>query len=97
MGSASTFGTIWLLMAYFGVPILLTRFVIRGKWIEILQAYGVWMALLAMFGLLAAGSRDEGFGWALILALFWTILAIPILVLLLKLRSRLKARAGRSL
>lgn len=96
MGSAGVLGTMWPLVPYFVVPILLARLLFRGRWLELLQAYGIWIALLALFGFLQGGPNDEGYGWALIIALFATVFAIPILVMLLKLLRHLKARAGGS-
>ena len=87
-------GSIWLLVPCFVAPVLVARFLFRGRWIELLQAYCIWIALLLAFGFTQGSSRDEGYGWALIIALFSTVFAIPVLVLLLKLWKRLRTRSG---
>lgn len=94
MGWGSMFGNIWPVVPYFVLPVLVARFLFRGRWIELLQAYCIWIALLMAFGFTQGSTRGEGYGWALIIALFSTVFAIPILVLLLKLRGRLRAQGG---
>lgn len=90
-------GPFWLLVPSMVVPILVARFLLRGTWTEIVQAYGIWIVLWFLFGLLhglGRGSRsayDEGFGWAIILGLFLPAFGIPILVLVLKLRTYFKS------
>lgn len=97
MSWGSMIGKIWPLVPYFVAPVLVARYLFRGRWIEILQAYCIWIALLMVFGLTQGSSLDEGYGWALIIALFSTVFAIPVLVLLLKLWKRLRTPSGASL
>lgn len=85
-------GNFWPLVPYFVAPVLVARFLCRGAWIEILQAYAIWTGLLAFGGFMQGGPHDDGYGWALIIALFTTVFAIPILVLLLKLRAYMRNR-----
>ncbi len=79
---------LWPLAPYFIVPVLVGKLVCRGSWMQILQAYGVWLVILVLFALTSAERFSEGFGWSLILALFTTVFAIPVLVLLLKFLAR---------
>ena len=85
-------GNTWPIVPYVVAPVLVARFLCRGRWIEILQAYGVWIGLLALFGFIEGGSHREGYGWALIIALFTNVFAVPIFVVLLKLRTCIWAR-----
>lgn len=75
---------LWPLIPYFIVPALIGKLICRGSWMQILQAYGIWLVILVVLGLTLAGRFSEGFSWSLILALFTTVFAIPIFVLLLK-------------
>ena len=91
-------GNFWPIVPYLVVPVLVARFLVRGRWIEIVQAYGIWLALMVAFGLLhhlGTGKFGEGLGWAFIMALFFTTLAIPVIVLLLKLRAYFRPGSTR--
>lgn len=87
----------WLLVPSMVVPILVAHFLFRGTWKEIFQAYGIWIFLWFLIGLLlglSTGSRsgfDEVFAGAFILGLFLPAFGIPILVLMLKLRTYFKS------
>lgn len=72
------------LVPYFVLPILIGKFLCQGSWLQIFQAYAIWIGILAMIGLLFSNRNDHGFGWALIIALFTTVFAIPVLVLILR-------------
>lgn len=67
-----------MLGIYFIVPIALARLVVGASWPQIAIAYGI---LCLGLGLIAAGGNtiDEKAGWMLILGMFFTIPAIPIL------------------
>lgn len=80
-------GNSWPIVPYGVAPVLLARFLCRGRWIDVLQAYGIWIGLLALFGFMHGGPHREDYGWALPMALFSTVLAIPIFVVLLNLRN----------
>lgn len=92
MNGMDKLGYFWPIVPYFVAPVLVARFLCRGRWIEILQAYGIWIGLLAFFGFMQGGLHGEGYGWALLMALFTTVFAIPIFVLLLKLRTYIRNR-----
>lgn len=81
------FGPIVFLAAlYFGVPILISRLLLRASWRAIARAYAIWFGLLLTFGVLSSGnSWDEGLGWAFIMGMFLTIPAVAIVILILKL------------
>ena len=74
----------------FGVPILISRLLLRASWRAIAHAYAIWFGFL-----LAIGAIEAALGWALILAIFFTIPAVPIVILLLKLASILLKLARR--
>ncbi len=80
-------GNFWPVVPYVVAPVLIARFLCRGRWIEILQAYGIWIGCLALFGFVQDGQHAEGYGWAFLIALFATVFAIPIFVVLLKLQT----------
>ncbi len=71
----------------FGVPIALARFIVRADWRTVRNSSIIWYGflLLAFDGL---GSQ-EGFGWALIFAMFLSIPAVPIIALILRGWNRL--------
>jgi hypothetical protein len=75
---------LFMLGLYFFVPILLSK-VLGASWRRILIAYGIWIALLGVFGLTNARTLDEAIGWPLILGMFMTIPAIPVIALVLRL------------
>lgn len=83
----------YLLAAYVLVPVLISLVLIRGKWSEILKAYGIWIALLGLIGFMQGGAHGEGYGWAIIIAMFSTFIAIPVLVLVQKVVAYFRARA----
>ena len=70
------------------LPIVLARFVVRAEWRVVRNTCLIWYGFL----LLAFGSHgsQEGFGWALIFAMFFSILAVPLIALLLKGWNRLR-------
>ena len=86
--------TIFMLSLYFFVPIFLGKVVCRGSWRQIGIVYGIWVALLLLFGIgnLASVTVDEAFGWPLIFGMFLTIPAIPILVIVLKIVRAVRGR-----
>ncbi len=89
---------LWMLIPSVLVPVLLARVLFRGKWKEIAQAYGIWLALWFLFGL-SIGLKSgfaAGFGWAVMLGLLsWMpIVGIPVLLLLIKLVSFFKYGQG---
>lgn len=69
---------------YFIAPVGLAKLVLRASWRTILIAYAIWYGALLLFGLSAAPRIAEGMGWMMILAMFLTIPAVPIIVLLLR-------------
>lgn len=63
------------------VPVALARFVVRAQWRVVRSACLIWYGfLLLAFGALG---NAEGFGWALIFAMFFSILAVPIIAAVL--------------
>ena len=77
----------FMLGLYFVVPILLAK-VLRASWRAVGIAYPIWFGLLALFGLSTLGggaSLDESVGWPIIMGMFLTIPAVPVIVVVLKL------------
>jgi hypothetical protein len=79
--------TLFVLSLYFFVPIFLAKMVLGASWNSVLIAYGIWIAVLLVFGLTSSGTWGEAIGWPLIFGLFLTIPAISILVLILRFAS----------
>jgi hypothetical protein len=80
-------GFVFFLGLWFLVPIFLTRIVIGADWGTIAIAYLVWLAMLAAFaGLnLMSGIRlDESVGWPVIMSMFLTIPAIPVIAVIMR-------------
>jgi hypothetical protein len=67
---------------YFGAPILIARRPLRASWRAILWAYALWTALLVWS---FAGGGDGAWGLAMWFGLLFTIPAISVLVLGLRL------------
>ncbi len=70
---------------YFVAPVALARVLLRASWRSVLIAYAIWYGALFLFGLSAAPRVAEALGWMMILAMFLTIPAVPVIVLLLRL------------
>jgi hypothetical protein len=64
------------------VPVVLARFVVRADWRMIRNACLLWYGFLVIaFG---AGTSAEAVGWALIFAMYFSILAVPVIALALR-------------
>ena len=74
-------------LAAFIAPIALARLVVRADWKVIRNACILWYGLL--FLAFAGFKSAEHFGWVLIFAMFYSIPAVPLLSLILKLWNRL--------
>ncbi len=82
---------IFLSLLYFAIPIALARFIVRANWREIGSAYGVLIGIMILSGFTGIGGRlEETFGWAIILAMFYTIPVIPTLSLIVRLTGRFR-------
>jgi hypothetical protein len=75
---------LFFLGAYFFVPVFVAKVPMGASWKSIFIAYGIWIALLAAFGLITARTWDEAIGWPLIMGMFFTLPAIVVIVLVLK-------------
>ena len=64
------------------VPILLARVVVRAEWRTIRNACFLWYGFLML--VLGGFEGAEGFGWVLIMAMFWSIPAVPVISLVMK-------------
>ena len=80
-------GILLLLGAYLFVPVFVAKVPIGASWKSIFIAYGIWMVLLAIFGLTSTRSWREAIGLPLILAMFFTLPAIAIIAFFLKVVS----------
>lgn len=72
---------LFALLIYFGLPIGLSLLFLRASRVEIATAYVLWIAIL-LVGSVAIGSRTAGevVGWAMIFGIFFTTIAIPIII-----------------
>ncbi len=78
-------GAIFFLCLYFGVPIFIAKVLVGATWHAVLVAYAIWFGTLLFWGLGSAKNLDEGIGWAIIMGMFLTIIALPVIVGALKL------------
>ena len=69
------------------VPIVVARLVVRAEWRTIRNACLVWYGFLML--VLGGFKSTEGFGWVLIMAMFWSIPAVPVISLVMKVWKRL--------
>jgi hypothetical protein len=61
------------------VPVVLARFVVRAEWRTIRNACLLWYGFL--FIAFGAGTSAEAVGWAMIFAMYFSILAAPVIAL----------------
>lgn len=72
------------------VPVVLARFVVRAEWRIIRNACLIWYGfLLLAFG---AMGNAEGFGWALIFAMYFSIPAVPVIATVFRIWNWLTKR-----
>jgi len=71
---------VFLLCLYFVVPIFLGKVVLGASAQAILIAYGIWFGGLLLWGFSATTNVGEAIGWPLIMGMFLTIPAIPVIV-----------------
>ena len=74
------------LLFFLVLPVLLAR-IIGGNWRAVLMALFFWFGLLALLALMLSSrgsSSGEAIGWTLILGMFATPLAVPILAAILR-------------
>ena len=73
--------TIFVLFLYFGLPVGLSLLLLKAGWLEIANAYCLWLPILLVGAvLLGARSAAELVGWAMIFGMFLTTFAIPIII-----------------
>jgi heme/copper-type cytochrome/quinol oxidase subunit 4 len=72
------------------VPFAIARYVTWGRWIEIALAYVIWIMMLVLF---AMTMHYHQRGWVLLIALMTTVIAIPLLVLVIKIGMWIRRRA----
>lgn len=69
-----------LLFLYLGLPVAVSRLLTRARWREIANAYCIWLAIVLLGGASMGNSIGEKLGWPMIFGLFYTILAIPVMI-----------------
>ena len=81
-------GVMMLSAAIFVVPTLISRFVIGGEWRQVGTAYAIWFGLLFLTLVVpGSGKLTEKFGWMLIMSMFLSIVAVPVLTLIQRIGS----------
>ena len=81
-------GVLMVMAAIFVVPTLVARFAVGGGWSQVGGAYLLWFGLLALTLLVpGSGTYSEKFGWMVIMAIFLSIVAIPVLTLVQRVGS----------
>ena len=63
-------------------PAVVARFFQQARWKTIGIGFALWFGGLVMMGLLS-GNPGEGLGWAAILAIFLSIVMVPLIVAML--------------
>ncbi|MBL8228520.1 MAG: hypothetical protein JNL98_08585 [Bryobacterales bacterium] len=82
-----------MLSLYTLAPVLIARYLVRGTWLQVLQAYGLWIATLLVLGFMIGGPHGAGYAWALLIAMFTTVFGVPIFTGILRWRQRRSTRA----
>ena len=77
----------FMLFLFFGLPTALAS-VVAASWLAILAAYAIWFGLLGLWmvqGLLSRRvTNSEAVGWPIIMGMFLTMAAVPVLTLALR-------------
>ena len=77
-----------MLVLFFGLPTAFAS-VVAESWRTILIAFAIWFGLLGLFVVQGLRSRrvtnQEAVGWPMIMGMFLTMAAVPILTLALRL------------
>ncbi len=75
-------GALMVFAAIFVVPALVARFVVGGEWRQVGAAYLIWFALLFLVLVVPGkGQYQEKFGWMIIMSMFLSIVAVPVITL----------------
>ena len=79
-------GLFVVLAVIFFVPAAISRFIVGGDWLQTLVSYAIWLGLLFL-GLIVprGGTATEKGGWFVIMAMFTTIFAVPVITLVQRL------------
>jgi hypothetical protein len=77
-------GVLYFLGLYFAVPILLAKVVLGASFYAILVAYAVWFGMLLLWGFSSTSTLEEAVGWPIIMGMFLTIPALPVVLIGLK-------------
>lgn len=77
----------FLLCAFFFVPIGISKWPIRASWRSIGIAYLVWYVFLVLF-MSGGSSWNERFSWAILMAMLYSIVGIPVITLVMRLIGR---------
>lgn len=80
---------LFFLMLILVLPSGISWLLCRGTGMQILQAYGIWIALILLL-CLGGPSRQESIGWFFIILTMLSIFGVPVLVFGLKLVRWLK-------
>ena len=77
-------GVVYALCLWFVIPIFLAKVALGASWQAVAMAYMIWFGTLLSWGMLGTRTWGEAVGWPAIMALFFTIPAIPVIILVLK-------------
>jgi len=76
-------GVLMVFAAILVIPALIARFVVGGDWRQVGAAYLIWFALLfCVLFVPGKGQYEEKFGWMIIMSMFLSILAVPVITLI---------------
>ena len=74
----------FMLAAYFIVPALLARYLVRASWLQVACSFpGWWLALWLILGGPSI-SLDEGLGWTMVMSMFFSWLGVPLVAFVCK-------------
>lgn len=74
-----------LLFLYLGLPVAVSRLLTRANCREIANAYCIWLVILLIGGASMGNTIGEKLGWPMIFAMFYTTLAIPMMIWIFRL------------
>jgi hypothetical protein len=74
-------GVLFLLGLYFAAPIFLAKVVLGASFHAILVAYGLWFGALLLWGFSSTSTFEEAVGWPIIMGMFLTIPALPVVLI----------------
>ena len=81
-------GFLAVLAVIFAAPAMIARLAVGGDWRQIVASYAIWLGFfLVVLVLPKGGTASEKGGWFAIMAMFTTVVAVPVITLIQRVGS----------